>query len=235
MFDQRASCAPDRSSVATITRSYATSSCSAIGLTGVDDKNDNRFLRAVDGRRLMRPRLSPTERKLPARTAQIMRRLNTPVKRPCEKLPLVCRFAVALRCLRALGVRIDSSYNPCYHPELSFPEGPLRANVVECIEGVPEIPVTVSRTRLREGHNGFKFADCSSISVRRIREILDAAAAQQQHLVTAFHSFSAVKARDETHADLPQNGIVIRRLEEMFPYARGQRRQISGGHDGARR
>jgi hypothetical protein len=123
-----------------------------------------------------------------------------------------------MRSLRESGIRVDSSYNPCYHPELSFPEDLLEPNVVERIEGVWECPVTVARTRLPEGYKGFKFA-CCSLSFPEMRTMLDAAAAAgQQHFVIVLHSFSAVKPKDETYAQLRPNRIVIRRLEKLFRY-----------------
>ena len=124
-----------------------------------------------------------------------------------------------LRCLRELGVRVDSSFNPCYHPEISFSVDPLEPNLVQKIEGIWEMPVTVARTRLAEEHTGFKFADCTSLSFPEIQTMLDAtAAAGQEHFVIVFHSFSAVKAKDETYATMRPNRIVIRRLEKLFRY-----------------
>jgi hypothetical protein len=124
-----------------------------------------------------------------------------------------------LRCLSELGVRVDSSFNPCYHPGISFPVDPLEPNLVQKIEGVWEIPVTVARTRLPEGRTRLKFADCTSLSFPEIRAMLEAtAAAGQEHFVIVFHSFSAVKARDEVYARMRPNRIVIRRLEKLFRY-----------------
>ena len=124
-----------------------------------------------------------------------------------------------LRCLKSLGIVVDSSFNPCYHPGISFPEGPMETNLVQKVEGVWEIPITVARTRLPEGYGGFKFADCTSLSFSEIRTMLDAAAAAgQEHFVIVFHSFSAVKTRDETYAEMRPNRIVIHRLKKMFQY-----------------
>jgi hypothetical protein len=121
-----------------------------------------------------------------------------------------------LQCLHEVGIRIDSSYNPCYHPELSFPDARLEPNLAQRIHNVWEIPVTVARTKLPEGHNGFKFADCTALSFAELRVMLgDAAAAGHEHFIVVFHSFSAVKPRDETYAALRPNRIVIRRLERL--------------------
>jgi hypothetical protein len=124
-----------------------------------------------------------------------------------------------MRCLRKIGITVDSSFNPCYHPELSFPDNALVPNLVQQIEGVWEIPVTVARTKLPEGYRGFKFADCTALSFPEIRTMLDAAASSgQQHFVIVFHSFGAVKPKDETYAEMRSNRIVIRRLKKMFRY-----------------
>ena len=42
--------------------------------------------------------------------------------------------------------------------------------------------------------------------------------AGQEHFVMVFHSFSAVKARDETYAGMRPNWIVIQRLQKLFRY-----------------
>lgn len=124
-----------------------------------------------------------------------------------------------LRCLCRLGIQVDSSFNPCYHPNLSFPDGPLAPNLVQKTEGVWEIPITVARTKLPEGYGGFKFADCASLSFREIRSMLDTASLSgQRHFVIVFHSFAGVKAKDETYAEMRPNRIVIRRLRRMFRY-----------------
>jgi hypothetical protein len=123
-----------------------------------------------------------------------------------------------LQCLAQLGIAVDSSLNPCY-PAVSFPGERLEPNQVRKIEGVWEIPVTVARTPLPEGHAGLKFADCTSLSFPELRTMLDdGAAAGQQHFVVVFHSFSAVKARDIAYSELRPNRIVIRRLEKLFGY-----------------
>jgi hypothetical protein len=124
-----------------------------------------------------------------------------------------------LRCLCKLGVQVDSSFNPCFHPKLSFPDGPLPPNVVQKVEGVWEIPVTVARTKLPEGYGGLKFADCTPLSFAEIRVMLDVAYSfGQRHFVIVFHSFSGVKPKDETYVDMRPNQIVIRRLRKMFQY-----------------
>ncbi|MEO8372394.1 MAG: hypothetical protein ABI806_24625, partial [Candidatus Solibacter sp.] len=49
--------------------------------------------------------------------------------------------------------------------------------------------------------------------------MLEAGAAQgQRHFVMVFHSFSAVKAKDETYGEMRPDRIVIRRLEKLMEY-----------------
>lgn len=128
-----------------------------------------------------------------------------------------------MQCLFELGIRVDSSFNPCYR-DASFPGETMEPNRVQQIEGVWEIPVTVARTKLPEGYDGYKFADCSSVSFPEIRTMLDtAAAAGQTHFVIVFHSFSAVKAKDESYSEIRPNRIVIRRLDRLFRYLAGNR------------
>jgi hypothetical protein len=50
--------------------------------------------------------------------------------------------------------------------------------------------------------------------------------AGQEHFVIVFHSFSAVKAKDETYAEMRPNRIVIRRLEKMFRYLAENRKRF---------
>jgi hypothetical protein len=124
----------------------------------------------------------------------------------------------SMRCLAALGITVDSSLNPCY-PDLSFPGETLEPNRAQRIEGVWEIPVTVVRTPLPEGYQGFKFADCTSLGVSEIRTMLEAAAAAgQEHFVIVFHSFSAAKPKDVEWKEMRPNHLVIRRLNRLFAY-----------------
>jgi len=125
---------------------------------------------------------------------------------------------ITLRCLATLGIHLDSSLNPCY-PDISFPGERHELNSVQKIEGVWEIPVTVARTRLPENKPGMKFADCTGLAFPEIRRMLDAAAAAgQEHFIIVFHSFSAVKAKDVSYAELRPNRIVIQRLEKLLRY-----------------
>src|SRR5262249_31404701 len=81
-----------------------------------------------------------------------------------------------------------------------------------------EIPVTVVRTPLPE-NNGLKMADPCSLSVRELRLMLEAGVRSgQRHFVIVFHSFSAVKPKDQAYSELRPDRIVIRRLEKLMEY-----------------
>lgn len=123
-----------------------------------------------------------------------------------------------LKCLHKAGILLDTSFNPCYR-KWSFAGEDLEPNRVCEIEGVWEIPVTVARSPLPEGHGGFKPADPCSLSVAELQAMLETGAARgQRHFVIVFHSFSAVKTTDETYRKMRPDRIVIRRLEKLMEY-----------------
>jgi hypothetical protein len=125
---------------------------------------------------------------------------------------------LTLRCLRRVDIRIDSSFNPCY-PQWSFRDDPLRPNEVRQIEGVWEVPVTVARTPLPEGYGGLKHADPTALSFGELRTMLEnGEASGQRHFVLIFHSFSAVKARDDRSTRMRPDRLVIRRLRRLLAY-----------------
>jgi hypothetical protein len=125
---------------------------------------------------------------------------------------------ITLRCLKKLGIFLDSSLNPC-HRSCSFPDVVLEPNRVCEIEGVWELPVTVARTPLPEGHGGLKTVDPCALSLSELRSILETGAAQgQQHFVIIFHSFAAVKPKDEMYSAMRPDRIVSRRLEKLMEY-----------------
>jgi hypothetical protein len=123
-----------------------------------------------------------------------------------------------LRCLRKLGILLDTSYNPCCR-SYSFTADDLEPNRVRKLEGVWELPVTVARTPLPEGYYGYKLADPVALSVTELRRMLEIGAARgQEHFVIVFHSFSLVKPKNEMYSVIKPNRIVIRRLEKLMEY-----------------
>lgn len=128
-----------------------------------------------------------------------------------------------LRCLRRLGIALDSSFNPCCS-NYSFTGEKLEPNRVRKLEGVWELPVTVARTPVPEGYYGYKMADPVSLSVTELRSMLEIGAARgQEHFVIVFHSFSLVKPKNEMYGVMRPNRIVIRRLEKLMEYLANRR------------
>jgi hypothetical protein len=122
-----------------------------------------------------------------------------------------------LRCLKRLGLLLDTSFNPCY-PGESFTGEHLEMNRVQQIEGIWELPVTAARTPLPEGH-GLKPADPCALSVRELQAMMEAGeAGGQRHFVMVFHSFSAVKASDIFYTGIKPDRVVIRRLQKLMRY-----------------
>ena len=125
---------------------------------------------------------------------------------------------MTLRCLRRAGIVLDSSFNPCYQA-WSFPGEALQPNHIRNIEGVWEIPVTVARTPLPEGYGGLKHADPCALSFRELRAMLEhGVRIGQKHFVIIFHSFSAVKASNDTFGQLRPDRVTIHRLERLLAY-----------------
>jgi hypothetical protein len=125
---------------------------------------------------------------------------------------------VTLRVLRELGFVIDSSYNPIERTTCSFVRQPLGFNLVQKLEGIWELPITVARTRLPE-RGGYKNCEISAISASETQKILeDAYSGGMEHVVVLFHSFSSVKPRDVSYSRSRPNRIVIRRFETLLHY-----------------
>jgi hypothetical protein len=159
-----------------------------------------------------------------ARQMELLEEASGLFERFAGKRPIAFRagcFAAnrtTLRCLRKLNIVLDTSFNPCF-PACSFPGGDLPPNRVSMVENVWEIPVSVARTPIPESAAGFKIADPCSLSIRELRTMLEIGASRgQSHFVIVFHSFAAVKPRDETYARMRPDWIVIRRLEKLAAY-----------------
>jgi hypothetical protein len=125
---------------------------------------------------------------------------------------------ITLRCLRRLGILLDTSFNPCF-PECSFRAESLEPNRVCRLEDVWEVPVSVARTPLPESPARLKLADPCSLSLREMQTMLQTGErCGQAHFVIVFHSFAAVKAKDDTYEKMRPDHIVIRRLHKLAEY-----------------
>ena len=123
-----------------------------------------------------------------------------------------------LRALAKLGFRIDSSYNPAQQDDPSLADDPPAPNVVQSIEGVWEVPVTVARTRIGEG-NGYKPFDPVALCAWEMTRILDTAhAAGMHHVTVLFHSFTFVKPWDMSYSRFRLNRVVLRRLQALLRF-----------------
>jgi hypothetical protein len=125
---------------------------------------------------------------------------------------------VTLRLLAKLGFVIDSSFNAADHEALSLADERPEPNTVQNIEGVWELPVTVARSRIREG-NGYKPFDPVALSVGEMRTILETAHANSMpHVTLVFHCFSLVKPRDMSYSRFRLNRVVIARLQALLAF-----------------
>lgn len=123
-----------------------------------------------------------------------------------------------LRVLAKLGFVIDSSYNPAELDDPSLADDPPEPNVVQSIEGVWELPVTVARTRIREG-NGYKPFDPVALGAWEMERVLDTAySAGMPHVTLLFHSFTFVKPWDMTYSRFRLNRIVLGRLRALLRF-----------------
>lgn len=135
-----------------------------------------------------------------------------------------------LRLLRHAGVKLDSSYSPAFHRLGSFPGGAPAPNLVQCLEGVWELPVTVARPMVPESrlHSGFKIADLSALSNWEMEQVLDQAhSGGMEHVVLILHSFSMVKRHPHSHDRIRPNRIVIRRLGRFLDFLSGNRSRFA--------
>ncbi len=121
-----------------------------------------------------------------------------------------------LRALARLGVVIDSSYNPAY--AWSFPEADLEPNHVRKLEGVWELPVTVTRTGFPDT-GPWKHLEISAVSFDEMCTALESAhESGMGHVVLVFHSFSLIKPRDIFYSQYRFNHIVARRFRRLLGY-----------------
>jgi peptidoglycan/xylan/chitin deacetylase (PgdA/CDA1 family) len=132
-----------------------------------------------------------------------------------------------LRVLRKLGIPIDSSYNPAHSEDPSLADDPPEINLVQHLEGVWEVPVTVARTGIPEG-NGYKPFDPVALSAAEMERILEGAhRAGMAHVTLVFHCFSLVKPRDVTYSRFRPNRTVIARLRALLAFLDGNRSRFT--------
>ena len=134
---------------------------------------------------------------------------------------------ITLGLLAKKGFVIDSSFNAANDEELSLADEPPAPNTVQNIEGVWELPITVARSRIREG-NGYKPFDPVALSVREMESILEAAhASSMPHVTVVFHCFSLVKPRDMSYTEFRPNRVVIARLRALLGFLDANRSRFT--------
>jgi hypothetical protein len=138
--------------------------------------------------------------------------------------------------LASEGIRLDSSFNPATRGGGSFDHGGLKPNVLQRLDGLWELPLTVARQRLPEPHlvDGMRPFDLVSLSSWEIRKILnDAHRAGAAHVVAVLHSFSGVKAKDSQYLQMKPDRVVRGRVREFMEFlaANSDRFQVSTCRD----
>ena len=120
-------------------------------------------------------------------------------ERACGKAPLAHRAgglrvnADSLRALAALGIGIDSSVAPGFHP-YELGDGVAPPNAPRRLGQVAEVPVTTFRQFRVGGWTPRRTFDINADSLAELRFVLDRAAAEGVAAVTLLtHSFSFVR------------------------------------------
>ena len=126
-----------------------------------------------------------------------------------------------LRDLSANGIVLNSSFNRALQGSGSFDEGLAQVNVLQFIDGVWELPVTVAHERLPvlSAPDGLRAVTPTSLSGWELQKILDDSHAfGAPHVCIAFHSFHGVKPKDVQYTEMKPNRIVQRRFEFLLDY-----------------
>lgn len=111
---------------------------------------------------------------------------------------------------------VDSSFDPS--DGRSFPGSPLRPNVVQQVEGIFEIPLSVGQTGAGP-FRGYKHLEISALSLRELKmALLQAQACGLRDCVIVFHSFSAVKHRDVFYSQIKPDRVVIARYLGLLDF-----------------
>jgi len=121
-----------------------------------------------------------------------------------------------LAALRRIGIAIDSSFNPSV--AASFAQNRPLPNIVQCIDGVIEMPLTNAMSGVN-GFRGWKPMAISSVSFAELKAVLTQAhATGVRDLVFILHSFSTVKPRDVFYSSFRPDWMVISRFRRLLRY-----------------
>jgi hypothetical protein len=121
-----------------------------------------------------------------------------------------------LAALRRLGIAIDSSFNPSV--AASFAKHRPQPNIVQCIDGVIEMPLTNAMSGVN-GFRSWKPMAISSVSFAELKAVLTQAHATGiRDLIFILHSFSTVKPRDVFYSSFRPDWLVISRFRRLLSY-----------------
>jgi hypothetical protein len=129
--------------------------------------------------------------------------------------------STTLSLLAALGLRIDSSYNPLYVSAGSFPSERLPINRPVFLHGLLEIPVTVVRQQMPAPNkpDGLVPLEVCALSAAEMRSALE-----QLHesgvsdVVIVHHSFACVKAKDPQYSAMRPDRLVMGRFTALLDF-----------------
>jgi hypothetical protein len=120
------------------------------------------------------------------------------------------------------SIVIDSSFDAS--DRQSFPGSRLQPNVVQQVEGVFEFPLSVGTTGIGP-FRGYKHLEISALSLSELQNaLLQAQSRGLRDCVIVFHSFSAVKHKDDFYSQFKPDHLVIARY-------RGLLRFLADNHD----
>ncbi len=123
--------------------------------------------------------------------------------------------------LKKIGIRLDSSFNATARHGGSFHRDGVKLNVLQKLNGMWELPLTVLKQSLPEPHliDGMRPFDLVSLSTWEIRKALDDAyRASIPHLVAVLHNFSGVKVKDPQYLTMKPDRVVRARLRFFLDY-----------------
>lgn len=127
-------------------------------------------------------------------------------------------FRANIDTLAALprSIVVDSSFNP--GDPKSFPGDRLEPNLVQPIEGVVELPITVGSCGFPPFRR-YKHLEISALSLTEMKTaLLGAHSLGLRHCVMVFHSFSTVKHRDIFYSRIKPDRLVIARYMELLRF-----------------
>jgi hypothetical protein len=123
--------------------------------------------------------------------------------------------------LHQQGIVLDSSCNHVVKGKGSFDDTDLKINILQKVDGIFELPVTLAQQTLPEPRlrEGLRPLDPTSMSSWELRAALEQAQrAGMEHVVLVFHCFSFVKSRDAQYRSLRADKVVMNRFKALLDH-----------------